>query len=65
MIVKMSVLAYKNYLNRNGDGKANIEDVLADTDKILRSIRTDANDLSDVTQDKKILEDYIRQIWNE
>ncbi|MCR4632681.1 MAG: hypothetical protein K5648_00975 [Erysipelotrichaceae bacterium] len=64
MIVKMSVLAYKNFYSRNEEGRAKIEDVLADTDKILNSIRTDSKDLSDVEQDKKILQDYIREIWN-
>lgn len=64
MIVKMSVLAYKNYYGRNDENKVSIEDVLADTDSILNSIRVSGTDTSDLEQDKKLLQDYIREVWN-
>ncbi|MBO5526670.1 MAG: hypothetical protein J5946_01360 [Erysipelotrichaceae bacterium] len=64
MIVKMSVLAYKTYYGRNDENKVSIEDVLADTDSILNSIRVSGTDTSDLEQDKKLLQDYIREVWN-
>ena len=59
----MSVLTYRNFLNRHGEGRARLEDVLADMDTILKNVRTDNKDMSDVEQDRKIIEDYIREIW--
>ncbi len=62
-LVRMSVLTYRNFLNRHGEGRARLEDVLADMDTILKNVRTDNKDMSDVEQDRKIIEDYIREIW--
>ncbi len=59
----MSVLTYRNFLNRHGEVRARLEDVLADMDTILKNVRTDNKDMSDVEQDRKIIEDYIREIW--
>ena len=65
MIVRMSVRAYKNFLSRNGEDKAKLEDVLAETDNILNSIRADQGDPSDLERDRKLLQDYIKEVWKD
>ena len=55
-IVKTSVLTYRNYMNRHKE-QVTLEDVLAEMDAVMNDVS--AGD----PEDRKILEEYIREIW--